>query len=55
MTVCDSLICSESNFIIVDGGISEYDEYSEIQCCKCEKTWKETNDGKESEKHQLLW
>lgn len=51
---CNSLACETSNFIIIDGGISECDEYSEIQCCLCEKTWKENSNGKDSEEHQFL-
>lgn len=41
MNKCSSMICDESKFITVDGCISEYDEYSEIQCLLCNKIWDE--------------
>lgn len=44
MTTCNSLYCDESKFIVVDGGISEYDEYFEIECCHCGKCWKKETD-----------
>lgn len=52
---CNSSVCNKNNFIVLDGCISEYDEYSEIQCSYCEKIWKENNNGESSEKHQFLW
>lgn len=48
---CNSSVCNKNNFIVLDGCISEYDEYSEIQCSYCEKIWKENNNGESSEKH----